>query len=132
MKIIIQSTKAHVFQVSSPDLPISSLKTQLESIIEIPSDFQFITFRGVPLSDDNLISDYNIQHGSQIFVSGRILGGSKLGKLKSLKRKFLDDIEDFAKFEKSKVTNVGDAIRSVTKASELLPKEYEKTGIEKF
>ncbi len=132
MKIIIQSSRSHIIDIASSDLSVSSLKNQLESIISIPQSLQFMTFQGTPLRDDNLISDYNIQTGSQIFVHGRIVGGSKLAKLKNLKKKIFDDFEELAKFEKSKVTNVADAIRSVTKASELLPKEYEETGMDKF
>jgi len=79
MQIFVLSSSTTPFQVEHTDL-VSTLKGHIEAKLGTSSDEQRLIFAGRQLEDEHCLGDYNVQNGSTIHLSLRLLGSAQLGK----------------------------------------------------
>lgn len=66
--------KTMTFEVELED-PVLSLKEKIEAKTKIPPHLQRLVYAGRQLSDDDVLSDYNIQRASTLHLLLRLRAG---------------------------------------------------------
>eukprot|EP00750_Incisomonas_marina_P031209 INCI7773.1.p1 GENE.INCI7773.1~~INCI7773.1.p1 ORF type:complete len:609 (-),score=160.37 INCI7773.1:103-1929(-) len=79
MQIFVLSSSTTPFQVSHNDT-VEHLKGCIESKLGTTPEEQRLIFAGRQLEDGRCLGDYNLQNGSTLHLSLRLLGSAQLGK----------------------------------------------------
>lgn len=81
MQIFVSTLNGKTLTIDvEPSEPISSIKSKIESMEEIPVNEQRLSYGGKQLVDDKLVSDYEIQNKSMIQLLLTLKGGKKKKK----------------------------------------------------
>merc|ERR1712168_904919 len=80
MQIFINGASTDVYDVS-PSITISDLKELIEFRSGVSFDHQVLTYAGRPLTDEQTLTEGDIQESSTVYLGERLLGGKVHGSL---------------------------------------------------
>merc|ERR1712183_488462 len=80
MQIFVNGAKTDVYDVS-PSITIGDLKELIEFRSGVSFDNQVLTCAGRPLTDEQTLTEGDIQESSTVYLGERLLGGKVHGSL---------------------------------------------------
>merc|ERR1712168_1210881 len=80
MQIFINGASTDVYDVG-PSITISDLKELIEFRSGVSFDSQVLTYAGRPLTDEQTLTEGDIQESSTVYLGERLLGGKVHGSL---------------------------------------------------
>merc|ERR1712096_283017 len=79
MQIFVNGAKTDVYDVS-PSITIGDLKELIEFRSGVSFDNQVLTYAGRPLTDEQSLTEGDIQESSTVYLGERLLGGKVNGQ----------------------------------------------------
>lgn len=76
MQLLINTPAGQTVSINTTQTNISSLKSEINTKLNIPTSNQILTFAGKLLTEENCFEHYNISNYSRINLSLRMCGGT--------------------------------------------------------